>query len=887
MPSLIQRSFAGGELAPAVYGRADQVKYLTGLKTCRNFIVQRAGGVTNRPGTRFVAEVKDSATAVRLLKFVFNSEQTYVLEFGDQYMRVFRNGAAVEVSGVTAWSNATAYVVGDLAVSAGVNYYCIAAHTNQAPPNATYWYPLSGSIYEIPTPYLAADLPAIQYVQSADVITLVHASYAPRELARTGHTAWTLSPVAFEATIDPPANCAGTRGSSGGHTYRYRITAIETDTFQESSPGYEAAKTITGATQANPVVITIAGHGYAKGDEILIDGVAGMTELNGRAFKVGTVTTDTFVLKDEDGSGHTAYSSGGTARRTHITITAAGPLSSSLPNTLAWDDVAGAAEYNVYKEQNGVYGFAGTTVNNAFEDEGITPDASFTPPIPRNPFESDNHPSTVGYYQQRAVYASSTADPEKVWMSRTGNFANFSTRSPIQDDDAVTFTIAGRQVNQVRHLIDMGNLVILTAGSEWTAQGNSDGVVQPAAVNLRQQGTRGSAVLEPLIIGNSLLYLQARESIVRDLRYSFEADGYQGNDLTIFSSHLFDGYSVVDWDYQQITDSVVWVVRSDGTLLALTYLPEHQVWGWSRHDTPGIVEQACCVPEGEEDAVYLVVQRTIDGSAVRYVERMASRQVADVVDAFFVDAGLSYDGRNGDTNHTMTLSGGTTWAFTESLTLTSSASFFTAGDVGNAIQLTGVTPPLVCTITGYTSATVVTVQPSRDVPASLQATATSAWARAVDELTGLDHLEGETVSILADGNVAPQAEVSSGAVTLATPAAVIHAGLPITADFETLSMEIVNGQTIADRRKLITKVGLLVESSRGIMAGPDADHLFEYAQRAGEGYGVPTGLATGNVEIPVESTWNDNGRIFVRQSDPLPLTILAAIPHGQIGGQGA
>lgn len=845
MPSVIQRNFAGGEIAPALYARADQVKYVTGLKACRNFIVARHGGVFNRPGTEFVCEVKDSSKAVRLLKFVFNAEQTYVLEFGDLYMRVIRDGALVESS--------------------------------------------PGVPFEIATPYLEADLAGLQTVQSGDVVTIVHNQYAPRELARTSHTSWTLTEIAFSPSLNGPLNCEGAKGAAGSRTYRYRITAVKADTYEESLPGYEASKTITAATRANPVVITSALHGYTKGDEVVIDGIVGMTELNGRTFRIGTVGANTFELKDENGASYTAYASGGTVARTHITITSAAVPTDAAPHILAWDDVAGAVEYNIYKEQNGVYGYAGTTSDNIFEDENIEPDTSDTPPIARDPFETGGYPGAVAYYQQRQAFASSPDQPEKVWFSKTADFHNFTIRSPIQDDDAVTFTIAGRQVNQVRHIVEIGKLVIFTSGGEWTVDGDSDGVLRPTAVNLRQQGYNGSSPLPPIIISNSALFVQARGSVVRDLHYDLESDGYAGRDLTVFAAHLFDGYTLADWDYQQIPHSVVWAVRSDGVLLGLTYMREHEVWGWHRHDSPGTYggsfENVCVVPEGEEDAPYFVVRRTINGSTRRYIERMHSRRVTDVaVDAYFVDCGLTYDGRNTSPSLTMTLSGGTEWLHTENLTLTSSLTFFSAGDVGNAIVLTSGSDTVTLTITGYTSGTVVTVTANKTVPVPLRSTAIGAWSEAVDGLAGLGHLEGETVNILGDGHVLPSVTVSGGAISLPEPHSVVHVGIPIQSDFETLEIDNPQGPTLLDKPKLFNKVTLFVEAARGLFSGTDAAHLREYKQRSSEAYGEATRATTGNVEVITGGTWSQNARVFVRQSDPLPLTILAAIPRGIVGG---
>src|SRR5512146_58165 len=157
--SIIQRSFGGGEVAPAVYGRADQIKYQTGLARCRNFFVRRHGGVSNRPGTQYITPQGNHDYAGRIWKFVFNASQTYILLFENQTLRFVREGALITVSGVAAYNGATAYIPGDLVLSGGINYYCIADTTGNAPPNATYWYAMpAGDIYEIPTPYLTADL---------------------------------------------------------------------------------------------------------------------------------------------------------------------------------------------------------------------------------------------------------------------------------------------------------------------------------------------------------------------------------------------------------------------------------------------------------------------------------------------------------------------------------------------------------------------------------------------------------------------------------------------------------------------------------------------------------------------------------------------------------
>lgn len=818
MPSMAQRSFAGGEIAPALYARADQVKYATGLRTCRNFIVMRHGGATNRSGTEYTATSKTLGRRIRLLRFVFNADQTYVLEFGHLYMRVIRLGAQVVVSGVTAWSNATAYVVGDLASRLGVNYYCILAHTNQQPPNATYWYALSGSIYEIPTPYDESHLQDLHTVQSGDVVTITHASYETRELRRTGHTAWTLVTISFTPSIAAPAGPGLVVGGAGSGTYEYVITAVKAETYEESL----ASSAVSSAVGATP------------------------TE--------------------------------------------------QAPHVISWSAVSGAQQYYIYKSYvaGGTPGFIGASNGTSFKDVNINPDFTRTPPVSRNPFSGANtYPSTVSYTQQRRAFANSNNSPETTWLTRSADQDNLTISYPSQEDDAVTFTLRGREVNPVRHLLEVdAKLIALTSGGEWQIQGDVSGVITPSQINPRQIGYNGASTLQPVIVSNSALFVQARGSVVRDLRYEVATDGgstagYRGRDLSVYADHLFKGYTITDWTYQQIPDSVVWARRSDGTVIALTYLREHEVWGWHRHDT-GVgngdtVENVVSVPEGDQDALYWVANRTIGGVPYRYIERMHIRRVTDIsVDAFFVDSGLTYDGRNTGST-TMRLTGGTNWTVDELLTCESSVAYFAAGDVGNEMRLRSGDDEIRFEIIGFTDNQHVTGYASMTVPASLRAITTTDWGKAVDEVSGISHLEGRTVSVLGDGAVDPQKVVSAGAITLSRPYEVIHVGLPIQADLETLDLEVVNGQTLLDKKKRINGITVLTQGSRGFKAGDDATHLKERTVEVNQ-YPNSNTADPEKTEIIPSATWNNHGRVFIRQDDPLPLTVLAVIPSGFIGG---
>lgn len=780
MTSALQPTFAAGELSPSASARTDIARYYTGLKLCRNFMVMPYGGVRNRPGTRFVCEVADSTELNRLIPFQFNDEQTYILQFGNQLMRVIKDG-------------------GQVLYSSG---------------------PSVGQPYQLAMPYTQADLLQLNFTQSADVMTFAHPSYKPRELGRLAHDNWITNEISLVPRIAPPATATAAPFSGDGiqQSWRYQVTAVLDDgnTLDESLP----------------------------------------------------VTSNSILV-----------------------------WSSSSAAGIVWDAVPGATYYIVYKDTAGagIYGFIGRATGTTFTDRNITAVKTDTPPNGNDPFVgANNYPGAVGYYQQRLVFAGSNLSPQTFWMSKTGLFKNFGYSIPNKDDDSITFTIASKEVNRVRHLIGLRKLLGLTSGGEWTFSGGDTGLTAKS-IQASQEGYDGSALVPPVVVGTSAVYVQARGNRVSSFGYSLDADGFAAGDLTLFSAHLFRGYELTSVAYQKIPDSIVWYVRDDGKLLGMTYLPEQQLVGWHWHDTDGFVESIACIPEGQEDALYMVVRRTINGVQKRYVERMATRQVLSIEDAFFVDSGLSYDGRNTDTTKTMRLSGGTTWQYPEVVTMTAQGHApFTVGSVGVNYSLKLVvtddnddvtTATVRVQVVGYTSATVVTVKLLIVCPELLRNAAVSSWARQAKSISGLGHLEGKTVSILADGSVHPQRVVTGGAITLQEAAGVAHVGLPYKSDMETLDLELKNGnETILDKKIAVTSLTVLVEESRGIFAGKDKNSLRPH-KTSRTTYEQPLETLTGQAEINISNDWKSKGRVFIRQSDPLPLSVLGVIPEVTIGGR--
>ena len=682
MPSVktLQKSFAGGEVSPEMFGRIDDVKYQSGAAKIRNFITKPQGPAANRPGLQFVREVKDSTKRVRLIPFTYSTTQTMVIEMGAGYFRFHTQGSTV----------------------------------------------MNGSVpYELANTYAEADLFDIHYVQSADVLTLVHPNYPPKEMRRLGTTNWTLADISFAPTVSAPT---GVTAVASGHTtakydYKYVVTTIAADEVTESSQSSEAS-------------------------------------CSGNLYETGGIVT------------------------------------------ISWSAASGASRYYVYKLSGGIYGYIGNTTSTSIVDDNISPDQSRTPPTYETVFNSStNYPAAVSYFEQRRCFAGTITKPQNIWMTKSGTESNMSYSLPIRDDDRISFRVAAREANTIRHIVPLTQLLLLTSAAEWRVTSINSDAITPSTISVRPQSYIGASNVQPVIINNTLIYVAARGGHVRECAYNWQANGFISGDLSLRSAHLFDNLDVIDMAYSKAPYPIIWFVSNNGKLLGLTYIPEQQIGAWHQHDTDGLFESCAVVAEGNEDFLYVVVNRTIDGVANRYVERLASRQFGDQKDAFFVDSGLTYSG----------------------------------------------------------------------VPA--------------DEISGLDHLEGKTVNILADGAVHPQRVVTGGKVTLDVNASKVHVGLPITADLKTLplAMQIDNsfGQ---GRYKNINKAWLRVFESSGIFIGPDESHLVEAKQRTTEPYGSAPALKSEEIPILVTPSWGDSGSVFIRQSDPLPLTLVALTLEVAVGG---
>jgi len=477
-------------------------------------------------------------------------------------------------------------------------------------------------------------------------------------------------------------------------------------------------------------------------------------------------------------------------------------LQTGCTNTITWTARTGATRYHVYKLETGLFGYIGQSTGTSFTDDNIYPDLSKTPPIYDQVFDSaGKYPAAASYFEQRRVFAGTINQPQNIWMTKSGTESNMSYSLPIRDDDRIAFRVAAREANTIRHIVPMTQLLLLTSAAEWRVTSVNSDAITPTTISVRPQSYVGASNVQPTIINNTLIYGAARGGHVRELAYSWQANGFITGDLSLRTPHLFDLYDIVDMAYAKAPQPIVWFVSTSGKLLGLTYVPEQQVGAWHWHDTDGVFESCTVVAEGSEDVLYCVIRRTINGSSKRYIERMASRQFASIEDAFFVDSGMTYSGV------------------------------------------------------------------------------------AADTISGLDHLEGKTVNILADGAVHPPMVVTGGSITLHIEASKVQVGLPITADAKTLPLVMqIDGAFGQGRYKNVNKAWLRVFRSSGIFAGPDADKLTEVKQRTTEPNGSPPSLKSDEIQLLLTPSWAESGQVFIRQYDPLPLTLVSLTLEVALGG---
>ena len=488
------------------------------------------------------------------------------------------------------------------------------------------------------------------------------------------------------------------------------------------------------------------------------------------------------------------------------------------------------------------------------------------------------HPSCVSFFEQRLVFAATLNNPQTVYFSKSGDYENMDANigGTVADDDAIIYTIASNQVNAIRFMAAGRTLIIGTAGGEFTVSGGGDNdAVTPTNILIKKQSNHGAANTDAIAVANATLFLQRAKRKIRELAYNFDVDGYIAPDLTILAEHITEG-GIVEMAYQEEPLAIIWCVRNDGELIALTYQREQEVVAWHRHVFGGafgtdkaVCESVAVIPtEDSEYELYMIIKRTINGATTRYVEYLNTFDFdqTDNTSFNFLDSQLNYSGATSTLNGDISNSANT-------VTVASGTDFTSSGKIkigGEIITYTGKSTNDLTGCTRGTESTTAAAHTSGDTVKQV-----------VNSLSGLSHLEGQTVSILADGATHPDKTVSSSAVNLDRFANSVKIGLGYTSILKTMRIDAgsQNGTSQAKTKRIYEVTARLYESV-GVEIGPDLNNMERVTFRTSSDpmdQGIPP--FTGDKEVEFRGDYDTDGFMIVRQTQPLPLTILSLYPR--------
>jgi hypothetical protein len=592
-------SFNAGELSPKLDARVDTEKYAAGCRQCQNMIPMPHGGVTRRKGFEFVAAAKYDASnkPVRLLDFQFSRTVSFMLEFGDLYIRFYYLGEQIKVLGVP---------------------------------------------YEVVTTYTAAQCAEIQYVQINDVVYITHPSHPVKKLSRLANDNWTLVSVDFDrppflaenltaVTIDP----SGTTGTITLTSSAALFEAGHVGAYLNIGHRRDATSTELAITSvSSSAAVLVSGKWFFKTYGIWTATVVVERSLDGttnwesvRAY-TGRKDRNIDVEGEED---EEAY------YRINIT---------SWTSQTATNGEDSRAVFEL--EDRFIYGVVQVT---AFGSS-----TSVTATVKRNLFSHDatqywaegawsgvrGYPAACAFYENRMFFAGTTFQPQTLWASIVDDYENFTTGTA--DDDSLAFTLSSTERQQVLWMISQSRLVIGTTSGEWTAQGGDlENPITPTKIKVKQQSNFGSQQGRALLVNDTILFVQRSGRKLREAVYDAIREGYQSNDVTILSEHITAG-GITSPSYQSDRDSIFWAV-ANGNLIGMTYEKEQSVIAWHRHTTAGTVESVETVYGELDDEVWVSVLRTIDGVQKRYLERMTGYFTPttdifdDVVEGIYTFAG--------------------------------------------------------------------------------------------------------------------------------------------------------------------------------------------------------------------------------------------------------
>jgi len=811
----VQDSFNAGELSPYLEGRVTLAKYGNGCHRMRNFRPIPQGPAVRRSGTRFVAQTKVMTQRSWLAKFIFSEDDSYVLEFGDHYVRFYTDNGVL----------------------------------------------LSGGVpYEIASPYGIADLTntdgtfRLDMVQTGDVIFIAHPNYPPKKLSRLAVTNWTFT----DANL--------TNGP-----------------FEDVDP--DQTTTVYASAATGAITLTASTAIFT-------------------ADMVGTL----FLLEQKKVDGYLVWEVGktialGAERRSDSNVYRAlnaattGSVKPTHREGAKFDGDAGVqwqyvhSGYGIALITSAAGTTAGATVISEIPSQAVGASNASTKWAKAAWRSSVGYPSLTTIFRERLCFLRG----QELWGSVAGDFENFASRDGAETlpDSAFHITIGSSETNAGVWMAPKDVLLVGTRGAEFAVgQVTESEVFGPGNIKASQESAYGARQVPPPMIGDSVLFTQRSGKRMRDIRFSFNTNSFEANDLMVMSGHIANG-QIIQADFALEPHSEMWACCNNGDLIALTYQLEQDVLGWHPHrigggsGEQGMVESLVVIPspDGTYDQVWLQVYRVINGNPTRYIEYMEKDWTSDqeLEDALFSDSGATFDGFV--PGATATITGGVTWSPGEIGAVTVTGIAMTGADEGDWLVL--VASPSgeearvrVDTVTSPTTANVTFVTA---IPASLRGIAAPnvSWAR--NEITGLGYLEGEVVTLTVEGAAHPNRTVTGGMITLQAPSPKVQVGLPANAELVTMRIEggAANG-TAQGKIKRIHQCTFRVFETLGGKCGPEgAEVPFDYRADYMP-MDQPPNILTGDITTAYPEGYTKNGRVRVLWDQPLPCTLVALFPQMKV-----
>jgi hypothetical protein len=905
MPNpIIKFNLSGGEIAPGLMFRSDLERYDPALRVARNYFVDYLGGLATRFGFEFCDYIQHEGEPVYVTDFHFSSGSiyNYCIVLSKDRIRFVQDGGYVleaekvisSLSPITV--TAHSWSVGDWIKVNGETYEIASTPTANtltliSPRTGAAVTLASGTaaarIHTVASPYDTADLAFLCFDQDGNSLYITHEDYEPRLLTRVAADEWTLEVDEFLGNLSGvPQNFTTSCTNSGSKSVLFAITSVNED--GEESPLH---------SDCFSLLTSVVDNGSTAGDYVgTADPVEGATSYRfyrSRVVNNAEATTalelgyigqsfaphfvDTNIVPDFTQSPLRHSNPFATGSILAIEVTAPGSGYDPIGTTVSLSGpgsgfdalpVVRNGEIIAVMVLNGGSGYGSNpTVTFTGAGTGATATATVSP-------SSDLFPAASVKSQQRRIFGGTDNNPNRILGSRLSAVRNFGDSGFGRADDPFFLDLDLATYSPIHNIIRSADgFFTFSRTSVLHIRGTNDAAISANTAKAIEQSSDGARRVHPLSIDKDVIYQALGGTEINVLRPGTYPTVYGIFQSSDFSNHLFSARNrITDWCWCKVPHRLVLAVREDGSMLAHTYFPTQNIISWTRLDTKGKVLSITAVFEERFHTPYIAVER--NGQV--FLERGHTRIFNTPEEQWALDSALA-----------LTLpepaASISTSAISSSATITASASVFSAGNVGDIIRAWKGK----AVITAYTSGTEVEVDilapfqvqlEDLDLPFDAEE---GEWtlAEEVEEVSGLSHLEGQTIQALADGKRV-DGVVENGILALPFAASYVIAGLPFTADAITLPPSVPNS-IIEHLDKNLTSIAIRLNDATGLSVGVE-DKLYEIPQPTAWDGEALTPLNS-LVEIEIDGDYGYDAPIRIHKEGPFHARVLGLVMELKLG----